>query len=81
MLPDGSGLLFDPITEAGHVLNAVGALAWDFCDGALSAEAIADEIAALVPGAPTLRADILALLTEFAQGGLLVGTAPAPPVG
>jgi len=79
LLPDGSGLLFDPVSEEGHVLDPIGALAWDYCDGTLTADEIAGEVAALVPTAPRLREDVRDLLAEFARRGLLAGPTPAGP--
>ncbi|HEV2237156.1 MAG TPA: PqqD family peptide modification chaperone, partial [Ktedonobacterales bacterium] len=75
VLPDGSCLLYDPVARQGHVLDATGALAWDYCDGTLGAEAIADEIAALMPQVAALRDEVLGLLSDFAARGLLL---PAP---
>jgi hypothetical protein len=77
VLPDASCLLFDPVPGEGHVLNATGGLVWDYCDGEFSREQIADEVAALVPQVPTLRDEVLRLIDEFAQGGLLLS--PAQP--
>ncbi len=77
VLPDGSCLLFDPVRRQGHALEATGALAWDYCDGTLSGDEIADEIAALVPESLTLRGEAVSALEVFAQRGLLVGSADA----
>jgi len=79
ILPDGSCLLFDSRTDEGHVLNAVGALVWDYCDGTLGAEQIADELASLLPEAAELREDVRAMISALAGKGLLVGSeAPLP---
>jgi hypothetical protein len=77
ILPDGSCLLFDPVLRQGHVLDATGALAWDYCDGTVSGDEIVDEIAALVPESLTLRNEAISALEEFARRGLLVSSAPA----
>lgn len=71
IMPDGTCLLFDAVANEGRALNAAGALTWDYCDGTLSAEEIADELAALLPNEPQVRADTLALLAELAQLGYL----------
>jgi Coenzyme PQQ synthesis protein D (PqqD) len=71
ILPDGSCLLFDPVASAGHVLDVVGALTWDYCDGARTPSEIAGEIAALLPQNAQLREEVLHLLDEFAERGLL----------
>ncbi|HEU4784277.1 MAG TPA: PqqD family protein [Ktedonobacterales bacterium] len=72
IMPDGTCLLFDVVGNEGRALNAAGALTWDYCDGTLSAGEIADELAALLPNGPQIRADTLALLAELAQSGYLV---------
>lgn len=72
IMPDGTCLLFDTVSNEGRALNAAGALTWDYCDGTLSAGEIADELVALLPNEPQVRADTLALLAELAQSGYLV---------
>ncbi len=74
VLPDGTSLLFDPVTEAGHSLDVLRSLVWDYCDGANAREAIAGEIAALLPQAADAADHTLTVLDEFARAGLL-----APP--
>ncbi|HEX8732318.1 MAG TPA: PqqD family protein [Ktedonobacterales bacterium] len=71
ILADGSCLLFDPRSNNGYALNAAGALIWDYCDGALSAGAIADELAHLLPDAPDMRTQALAMIATLSQLGLL----------
>jgi hypothetical protein len=77
VLPDGTSLLFDPATDAGHMLNALGSLVWDYCDGALSADAITDEVAGLLPEASHLPGEVRRLLADFAEAGLLASASPA----
>lgn len=72
VLPDGSALLFDPVESEGHVLNQLGALAWDYCDGALSREEIASEIADLIPAVERAHDAVLEVLDGFAERGLLL---------
>ena len=79
IMPDGTCLLYDPVSNDGRALNAAGALTWDYCDGELSAGEIADELAALLPGEPETRADTLALLDDLAQSGYLVTAEHAAP--
>ena len=62
IMPDGTCLLYDPVSNEGRALNPAGALVWDYCDGALSAGGIADELAALLPSETQTRTDTLALL-------------------
>jgi Coenzyme PQQ synthesis protein D (PqqD) len=79
LLPDGTCLLFDPLTGAGRVLNAAGALTWDFCDGNLTADEIAHEIAALLPTIPDASVRAIELLETFAQQGLLASVIVEAP--
>lgn len=76
-LPDATCLLFDPESGLGHVLNAAGALVWDYCDGAMTAQAIAAEVAALLPEFPDAAAETLRVLDELRELGLLRTAAPA----
>ena len=79
VLPDGSCLLFDPVSSEGLALSLVGALVWDYCDGALTNDEIADEIAALTPENPGLRDEVLQFLKEFTRNGLLHPAVIFPP--
>jgi hypothetical protein len=72
VLPDGTSLLFDPVTEAGHPLDVVSSLIWDYCDGTLARDAIAGELVALLPQVPDAAAHAYVVLDEFAQLGLLL---------
>jgi coenzyme PQQ synthesis protein D (PqqD) len=69
IMPDGTCLLFDVVSNEGRALNQAGALVWDYCDGALSAGEIAAELAALLPNEAHMHAKTLALLDEFEQLG------------
>jgi hypothetical protein len=71
VLPDSTCLLFDPDTDAGHVLDALASLVWDYCDGALNADDITDEVAGLLPEVRHLPAEVRRLLADFAEAGLL----------
>jgi hypothetical protein len=71
VLPDGTCLLFDPQGNEGYVLNAAGALVWDYCDGTLTCAAIAQELAALLPQHPEVRAETERALQDLAERGLL----------
>jgi hypothetical protein len=74
LLPDNSCLLFDPTTDEAHVLNVVGALVWDYCDGTLSRDEIATEVSSLTPQFPGVHQEVLDLLEEFERRGLLQAT-------
>ena len=71
VLPDGTSLLFDPDTDAGHVLDALGSLAWDYYVGALSADDITDEVAGLSPEDNRLPSEVRRVLAKVAEGGAL----------
>lgn len=81
IFPDASCLLFDPRAQDGHVLDAFSALVWDYCDGALTAAEIAVEIGALVPQAGDVSQQVLGLISDFTQRGLLVTPEDAEPLG
>jgi hypothetical protein len=72
VFPDASCLLFDPQAQDGHVLDAFGALVWDYCDGALTAGEIASELAALVPQDSGVPGQTFGLLAEYERRGLLL---------
>ncbi len=78
IMPDGTCLLYDPVSNEGRALNAAGALVWDYCDGTLSVGEIADELATLLSVEPKTRADTIALLGDLAQSGYLVVSEGAP---
>ncbi|HZC05975.1 MAG TPA: hypothetical protein VE338_10065 [Ktedonobacterales bacterium] len=72
VLPDGTSLLFDPASESGLPLDTLSSLIWDYCDGALSDDDIAQEIAALLPQITDARAHALTVIEGFKQYGLLL---------
>lgn len=78
VFPDASCLLFDPLTQDGHVLDSFGALVWDYCDGQLTIEEIATEVGALVPQYTDAKEQVRAIIEEYSQRGLLIlaGTSP-----
>lgn len=77
VLPDGTSLLYDPANEAGHPLDLVQSLIWEYCDGACSADEIAREVAALAPADPAAHEFALHMLNELAERGLLLSPAQA----
>lgn len=80
LLPDGTCLLFDPQRDEGYALNAAGALVWDYCDGTLTGEEIAQELESLLPEHSELREETATLLAELTERGLLLpsGATTAP---
>lgn len=71
IVPDGTCFLYDPASDASYVLDQVGALVWDFCDGRSTVSGIITELSSLAPGDEGMAARVASLLTEFATEGLL----------
>lgn len=71
-LPDGTCLLFDPITNQGYTLNIAGALVWEYCDGALTDSQITQELVDLLPQYPDVRTETEQLLQELVDRGMLI---------
>lgn len=71
IVPDGSCFLYDPASDASYILDQIGALVWDYCDGATAAETMISEITTLMPGDEGIAARVTSLLTEFASERLL----------
>jgi hypothetical protein len=78
VLPDGTALLFDPATEAGHPLDVLSSLIWDYCDGTMTPDAVAQEVAELLPRMSDAAQHTLAVLAEFMRLGLLVAPVACP---
>lgn len=76
-LPDGTCLLFDPMTNQGYTLNVAGALVWDYCDGALTDRQIAQELVDLLPQYPDVQTETAQLLCELVERGMLISAPPA----
>jgi hypothetical protein len=77
VLPDGSCLLFDPVTDRGFALNATGALVWDYCDGELTGAEVAREMAHLLPQYVDIGTVTESLLSELLELGLLASGSAA----
>lgn len=71
VLPDGTSLLFDPVSEIGHPLDVFSSLIWDYADGTLSVDEIVREVCELVPQIEGMQAHTLDVLREFSELGLL----------
>jgi len=79
IMPDGTCLLFDAVSNEGLALNAAGALVWDYCDGTLSADEIAAELATLLPEEQQTQAETLSLLEELGKLGYLSADGVSDP--
>lgn len=67
-------VIYDPRTMDLHVLNATAAAVWSCCDGSLSVDEIANELATHLEGSPeieTVRVDVRGAVDKFAEDGLL----------
>lgn len=73
LLPDGYLALVSTQTDWAYTLNPPGALVWEFCDGELSADEIADR-AAKILGADPLQFACQAqeLIAELANAGVIL---------
>jgi hypothetical protein len=79
-MPDGSCLIFDPVANQGRALNASAALTWDYCDGTLTPDEIAAEVAALLPDYDAARQAALQLIEELGRAGFLAPMQAEGPV-
>ena len=72
-------LVYDPVTEAGHVLNPATAAVFELCDGRASREQMADAVAESTGLPPDV--DIVNLaLAELTEAGLLEEQTISGPV-
>lgn len=72
-LPGGEVVVLRPETGVAVVLNPMGGVVWDLCDGRRGAAQIADFIAAHAEGADPARvaADVEALVGSLRAQGLV----------
>jgi hypothetical protein len=78
LMPDGSALLYDPVSSEGHALNITGSFIWEYCDGKLLPDQIAAELVAVLPHVPGLQDEALRLIADFAEMGLFANTIDLP---
>jgi hypothetical protein len=78
ILPDGSCLLFDTVTDRGFALNATGALVWEYCDGELTGAEVAQVMASLLPQYADIGIVTDELLSELVGLGLLASGVATP---
>lgn len=77
IVPDGTCFLYDAEHDISYVLDQVGALVWDYCDGATAVDVMIGEIATLLPGDEGVTARVTSLLIEFASERLLEAVSEA----
>ncbi len=71
LMPDGSALLYDAVTDQAQVLAPLAALIWEMLDGMLSETELAAQIASDVPPLPQPAATLAAVLQDFRAQGLI----------
>ena len=77
-LPDGSGLLFDPLTATAYPITESALLIWQSCDGDHTVTTILEDLEEHYEiDRPVLERDILLLLEDLTQRGLLEAS-PSP---
>jgi hypothetical protein len=74
LLPDGNAVLFSSKSNWAHIINPVGAMVWEFCDGELSENEIMTQISELVQtDANSLKQEVVAFTKQLLESGLLLG--------
>jgi hypothetical protein len=73
---DTGVLVYDPVSDTGHVLDGSTAAVLAACDGTRDTAAIAAHLAA-VPGGPSDRRSVDLALQELSRTGLLTAAIPA----
>jgi len=77
LLADGSMVLYHAGTQRIVTLNPTAALIWEYCDGAHTVPMIADEVRAVFPDVTESEEDILRLLCDLREQGMIVMRDPA----
>lgn len=72
LMPDGHVVLFNSKTEWAQILNPIGALVWEFCDGLTPSPEMVKQVASLIEDdSPKLKDDINSLIKELLENGLI----------
>jgi len=71
LLLDGSMVLYHSCRHQILTLNPTAALVWECCDGVHSLAMIAQELREVFPDAPTIEDDIVSVLREFIDRGMV----------
>lgn len=79
LMPDGHVVLFNSKTEWAQVLNPMGALVWELCDGQTTEADMVAQIAQLLDldDPVGLEKDIKSLIGELLGLGLVCQTSPS----
>ena len=77
---DGEAVLYDDSSGRLHHLNTTASLVWECCDGTVSLDTIAENLAAVF-GIDTdvVRSDVLDVVRAFVGQGLLEAAEPGSP--
>ena len=76
LLADGSIVLYHAETQRIVTLNPTAALIWEFCDGVHTVPMIASEVRAVFPAVANTEEDILRLLRDLREQGMIVAGGP-----
>ncbi len=71
LLPDGSMILFHTERSELVTLNPTAALVWECCDGEHGFAALVAEVSDMFPDAPSVEADVQAVLADLRERGML----------
>lgn len=72
LLADGSMILYHPSTQRLVTLNPTAALIWEYCDGVHTLPMIADEVCEIFPDAANAAEDVLQLVRDLQEQGMIV---------
>jgi hypothetical protein len=75
---DGEITLYDEATDHVRLLNPSGSVIWELCDGARTVRDIIGDVAAVYEIPPgEVEADVIRMLSEFADNSLIADAGPA----
>lgn len=72
-LPEDESVLVDPARERALVLNAIGTIVWELCDGSRTVASMAALIAQQVPGhdVQAIHKDVEAFVAKLVEEGFV----------
>jgi len=76
---DGDAVVYDELQETAHLLNPTGAIVWKLLDGETRLDEISADLAEVFgAGVDEVLADVVMLVQELGQRGLLEHVAGEP---